>query len=159
MPLPNIMVDAAIDEVRSISRDLHPFQLQEMGITKAIEFTINQIDENTSLFISSDIDNIDNVFSKEGEINIYRIVQESLSNVLKHAKAEASKVSVKRFANSIIISIRDNGIGFDFAEEYQDVKSLGLKTLLERTKFLKGQMKVYSRKDSGTVLEFQFPLT
>ncbi|WP_082830797.1 tetratricopeptide repeat-containing sensor histidine kinase [Cochleicola gelatinilyticus] len=153
------MVDAAIDEVRSISRDLHPFQLQEMGITKAIEFTLNQIDENTSLFISSDIDNIDNVFSKEGEINIYRIVQESLSNVLKHAKAEASKVSVKRFANNIIISIRDNGIGFDFAEEYQDVKSLGLKTLLERTKFLKGQMKVYSRKDSGTVLEFQFPVS
>ena len=46
----------------------------------------------------------------------------------------------------------------DFAEKYQDVKSLGLKTLLERTKFLKGQMKVTSKKDNGTVLEFQFPL-
>jgi signal transduction histidine kinase len=49
-------------------------------------------------------------------------------------------------------------VGFDFAEKYQDVKSLGLKTLLERTKFLKGQMKVTSKKDTGTVLEFQFPL-
>lgn len=152
------MVDLTIEEVRSISRDLHPFHLQELGITKAIEYTINLIDENTSLFISAEIDNIDNIFSKEDEINIYRIVQESLSNILKHANAEAGKVSVTLFSNSILISIRDNGVGFDFAEKYQDVKSLGLKTLLERTRFLKGQMKVTSKKDSGTVLEFQLPL-
>ena len=152
------MVDHTIEEVRAISRDLHPFQLQELGITKAIEYTINMIDENTSLFISAEIDNIDNIFSKEDEVNIYRIIQESLSNILKHANAEAGKVSVKKFTNNILISIRDNGAGFDFAEKYQDVKSLGLKTLLERTKFLKGQMKVTSKKDTGTVLEFQFPL-
>ncbi len=152
------MVDHTIEEVRTISRDLHPFQLQELGITKAIENTLNLIDENTTLFISAEIDNIDNMFSKEDEINIYRIVQESLSNIIKHANAEAGKVSVKKFSNNILISIRDNGVGFDFSEKYQDVKSLGLKTLLERTKFLKGQMKVTSKKDTGTVLEFQFPL-
>ena len=152
------MVDHTIEEVRAISRDLHPFQLQELGITKAIEYTINQIDENTTLFISAEIDNIDNIFSKEDEVNIYRIIQESLSNILKHAHAEAGKVSVKKFTNNILISIRDNGVGFDFTEKYQDVKSLGLKTLLERTKFLKGQMKVTSKKQTGTILEFQFPL-
>lgn len=152
------MVDHTIEEVRAISRDLHPFQLQELGITKAIEYTINLIDENTTLFISAEIDNIDNIFSKEDEINIYRIIQESLSNILKHAQAEAGKVSVKKFSNNIMISIRDNGIGFDFNEKYQDVKSLGLKTLLERTKFLKGQMKVSSKKETGTVIEFQFPI-
>lgn len=152
------MVDNTIEEVRTISRDLHPFQLQELGITKAIEYTINLIDENTTLFISAEIDNIDNIFSKEDEVNIYRIIQESLSNILKHAHAEAGKVSVKKFTNNILISIRDNGVGFDFSEKYQDVKSLGLKTLLERTKFLKGQMKVTSKKDTGTVIEFQFPL-
>ncbi len=152
------MVDHTIEEVRTISRDLHPFQLQELGITKAIEYTINLIDENTTLFISAEIDNIDNIFSKEEEVNIYRIVQESLSNILKHAKAEAGKVSIKKFTNNILISVRDNGVGFDFNEKYQDVKSLGLKTLLERTKFLKGQMKVTSKKDAGTIIEFQFPL-
>lgn len=152
------MVDYTIDEVRAISRDLHPFQLQELGITKAIEYTINLIDENTTLFISAEIDNIDDIFSKEDEINIYRIIQESLSNVLKHAQAEAGKVSVKRFNHNILISVRDNGVGFDFSEKYQDVKSLGLKTLLERTKFLNGQMKVSSKKETGTVIEFQFPI-
>jgi signal transduction histidine kinase len=152
------MVDQTIDEVRTISRDLHPFQLQEMGITKAIEHTLTQIDENTTLFISSDIENIDNLFPPEKEVNIYRIVQESLNNVLKHANAEASKVSVKRLTNTILISIQDNGIGFDFSEKYQDAKSLGLKTILERTKFLNGQMKVQSKKNNGTTLVFQFPI-
>lgn len=152
------MVDHTIEEVRSVSRDLHPFHLQELGITKAIQYTIKKIDENTELFISAEIDNIDNIFSKEDEVNIYRIVQESLSNIIKHANAEAGKVSVKLFSNNLNISIRDNGVGFDFYEKYQDVKSLGLKTLRERTKFLKGQMKVTSKKDFGTLLEFQFPL-
>ncbi|MAN59983.1 MAG: hypothetical protein CMC08_09140 [Flavobacteriaceae bacterium] len=153
------MVDHTIDEVRTISRDLHPFQLQEMGITKAIEHTLTQIDENTTLFISSDIENIDNLFSPEKEVNIYRIVQESLNNVIKHAHAEASKVSVKRLTNTILISIQDNGVGFDFSEKYQDAKSLGLKTILERTKFLNGQMKVQSKINNGTTLVFQFPIS
>ncbi|RMA66271.1 sensor histidine kinase [Ulvibacter antarcticus] len=152
------MVDNTIEEVRNISRDLHPFALQELGITKAIEHTLTQIDENTTLFISSEIDNIDNLFSPEEEVNIYRIVQESLSNIIKHAKAEASKVLVKKMTGNIVISIKDNGVGFDFTEKYEDKKSLGLKTLLERTKFLNGQMKVISRKENGTVLEFKFPI-
>ncbi|QAA82505.1 hypothetical protein EI546_12595 [Aequorivita sp. H23M31] len=152
------MVDQTIEEVRGISRDLYPFQLQEMGITKAIEYTVDQIDENTSLFISTEMDNIDNVFSKDDEVNIYRIIQESLSNIVKHARAGAGKVSVKKHPDAIIISIKDNGQGFDFNDKYKDPKSLGLKTLLERTKVLKGQMKVTSKKDMGTLIEFQFPI-
>ncbi|MBX2826969.1 MAG: hypothetical protein KTR22_02335 [Flavobacteriaceae bacterium] len=152
------LVETAIEEVRAISRNLHPFQLQELGITKAIETTIDQIDENTTLFISSEIDNIDNLFNKKQEVNLYRIVQESLSNILKHAKAEAGKVVITRESQVVKLVIRDNGIGFDFSEKLQNRRSLGLKTLLERTKFLKGNMRINSKKNHGTILEFQFPI-
>jgi len=152
------LVDRTIDEVRAISRDLHPFQLQELGLTKALEHTINQIDENTTLFISADIDNIDDIFEPEAEVNIYRIVQEGLSNVLKHAGAEAGKVLIRKLSRQVIISIRDNGVGFDFQNEYKNVKSLGLKTLLERTKFLNGNMKISSIRNEGTTMEFQIPI-
>lgn len=152
------MVNDTIEEVRGISRDLYPFQLHELGITKAIEYTLDQIDESSSLFLSSDIDNIDKLFSKEGEVNIYRIIQESLNNVLKHAQAEACKVTVKRYPKEVTITIKDNGKGFDFNEKYSNPKSLGLKTLKERTKVLKGQMKVISKINNGTVLKFEFPL-
>ena len=157
-PETKVLVEETIEEVRTISRDLYPFQLKELGITKAIEHTITQIDENTTLFISSDIDNIDNVFEKDEEVNIYRIVQESLSNIIKHAKAEASKVSIKKLADKIIITIKDNGVGFDFNNKYKETNSLGLKTLLERTKFLSGQMKIQSKKGDGTLIEFTFPV-
>jgi signal transduction histidine kinase len=152
------MVNETIEEVRAISRDLYPFQLQELGITRAIEHTITQIDENTSLFISSEIENIDNLFTPEQEVNIYRIIQESLSNTLKHANAEASKISVHKLTNKVVVSIRDNGVGFEFSDKLKNIKSLGLKTLMERTKFLNGQMKVQSKKQNGTLLEFEFPI-
>lgn len=152
------MIDAAIDEVRSISRDLHPFQLQEMGITRAIKNTIAKVDENSKIFITAEIDDIDNLFSKEFELNIYRIVQESLSNILKHSNAKATRISIKKNPDHVFISIRDNGVGFVFTEKYKYPKSLGLKTLMERTKYLKGQMKVSSTINSGTLLEFQIPI-
>lgn len=151
------LVENVIEDVRGISRNLHPFQLQELGITKAIEMTLSQIDENTSLFISREIENIDQVFDKKQEVNLFRIVQEVFNNIIKHAKAEASKVTLERVKGGIRLEIRDNGIGFDFSEQYQNVRSLGLKTLLERTKFLNGQMKVHSKKNSGTTFEFYFP--
>ena len=153
------MVDTSIDELRSITKDLHPFQLQELGITKAIKHTLDQIDENTPLFISSEIDNIDEIFKKEQEVNIFRIVQECLSNIIKHANAEACKVNIKKTNKNITIKIQDNGVGFDFIEKYHNVKSLGLKTLRERTKFLNGIMKVQSKNREGTIIKFEFPIT
>ena len=152
------MVDQVIEEVRAISRDLHPFQLQEMGITRAIKHTLTQVDENTPLFISSEIENIDNLFPPEQEVNIYRIVQESLNNIIKHAEAEASRVSVVKLDKTVLISIKDNGKGFEYSDKLQESRSLGLKTLLERTKVLHGQMRVQSKKNIGTSVEFQFPI-
>jgi len=151
------MVENAIEEVRSISRALHPFQLQEMGITKAIQNILRQFDETTDLFISAEIESIDNLLQIHQEVNVYRIVQESLNNVLKHAKASAIKVTVKKRPTSIVLVIQDNGIGFDFSERYNDFNSLGLKTLKERTRFLNGTMKINSQTQKGTKLEFIIP--
>jgi signal transduction histidine kinase len=152
------MVDSSIDELRTIAKDLHPFQLQELGITKAIKYTLEQIDENTPLFITSEMDDIDGVFIKEQEVNIYRIVQECLSNIIKHSDAEACKVNIKKTNKLITIIIKDNGKGFDFAKKYYNVKSLGLKTLRERTNFLNGNMKVQSKNGEGTIIKFEFPI-
>tara|TARA_R110000850_G_scaffold277058_1_gene421922 strand:- start:167747 stop:169768 length:2022 start_codon:yes stop_codon:yes gene_type:complete len=152
------LVENAIEEVRSISRALHPFQLQEMGITKAIENILYQIDETTELFISSEIENIDTLFDMHQEVNIYRIVQESLNNVIKHSQATAVKFSISKSNKGISIYLKDNGVGFDFTERYNDFKSLGLKTLKERTRYLNGIMKVSSHTGKGTTLEFIIPI-
>ena len=152
------MIEETIEEVRTISKNLYPFQLQELGITKAILQNISQIDENTNLFISSEIDNIDDILPKEKEVNLYRIVQESLNNIIKHAQAKAGKVTIKKTAEFIHITIKDNGVGFEFQKKIYE-NSMGLKTLLERTKYLNGQVLVFSKKGEGTQLDFKIPIS
>lgn len=150
------MVVNSIEEVRAISRALHPFQLQELGLTRAIENMVVQIDKNSSLFVSTEIENIDDLFSKEDALNVYRIIQESFNNIIKHSEAEATKLKIKKKEKYLNITIQDNGKGFNVAAKYRDLKTMGLKTLQERTRFLKGALKINSNQ-SGTKLQFNIP--
>ncbi|WP_439129223.1 ATP-binding protein [Polaribacter sp.] len=153
------LVNNAIEEMRSISRVLHPFQLEDIGISRALENLISQLDESyQNTFIFGDIDDIKNVFNQTKEVNIFRIVQECLSNVIKHAKAESAKITLIKNDTNVMLSIKDNGIGFDFSEKYNDFKSLGLKTIKERVKFLEGTLKIDSIKYEGTTFTIQFPV-
>ena len=131
--------------------------MEELGLTRAIENVVGQLDESTDVFISYEIDDIQNLFSPVQEVNIFRIIQESLNNIVKHASAKGARVEIKKQQKRIQLIIKDNGKGFDFSERYNDFKSLGLKTLKERTVLLGGSMKVDSEKDKGTTLVFLIP--
>lgn len=148
------MLDTAISELRAIARSLHPMQLEKLGLSKALEQMLDQIDRETDLFVSSEIEDISQVLSKEKELQLYRIAQEAINNILKHAQADAIRMILKKESKQILMSIEDNGLGFDFSEKYQDFQSLGLKTLKERTAAIKGSMKVSSEKGNGSKLSF-----
>lgn len=148
------LLDTAISDLRSIARSLHPMQLEKLGLEKAIQILLDQVDRETELFVSAELEDLGKILTKEKELHLYRIFQESLNNILKHAEASAMKVSLTRDGNSITLSISDNGRGFDFSEKYNDFKSLGLKTLKERIGFINGIMKVSSEKEKGTSLSF-----
>lgn len=153
------LVDNAIEEMRSISRTLHPFQLETIGISKALENLVHQLDESyPKTMIFGEIDFIDDSVNKQQEINIFRIVQECFSNIVKHAKADSAKVSVYKNERSIKVLIEDNGIGFDFSERYNDFKSLGLKTIKERVNILNGSLKIDSTLGSGTKFSIIIPV-
>ncbi|QNM84486.1 sensor histidine kinase [Polaribacter pectinis] len=152
------LVNNAIEEMRSISRVLHPFQLEEIGVSRAIENLISQLDENyKDILIFGDIDEIKDALNSNQEVNVFRIVQECFSNIIKHANADSAKIDLIDKEKEVIISIKDNGIGFDFSEKYNDFKSLGLKTIKERVKFLKGTLKIDSVKGEGTTFTIHFP--
>ncbi len=151
------VVDGVIDEVREISRTLHPFKLEELGLTVTLQSSVEMIDENYDIFISAEIDNIDKVFDQEREINIYRLVQESFNNILKHSNARSAEIKVVNKDQNIEIVIKDNGRGFDVSKEKMSVSKIGLKTLTERSKFLKASFKILSEIDEGTTLIFNIP--
>lgn len=148
------LLDTAISELRAIARSLHPMQLEKLGLSKATEQLLDQIDRETDLFVSTEIDEVKGKLSKEQELQLYRILQECLNNVLKHAQASAIRVSLSQSDRVVSLKIEDNGKGFDFSERYNDFQSLGLKTLKERTAAIEGVMKVNSEKGKGSQFTF-----
>jgi len=146
------LVDSTIEDVRTISRNLHPFQLEKFGLTKAIINIIEEVNEFSEIFFSEEVDNIDDYFSDEKEIYLYRIIQECINNIIKHSKATAAKISIRNENKKIVITIQDNGIGFNFEKDKNNFKSLGLKSLQERVDFLNGKIKFNAQENQGTII-------
>ena len=151
------LASTTLEEVRDISRGLHPSNLERLGLTESINALIYNINANTELFFTDKIDNIDNVMSKESELHLYRIIQETLSNIVKHSNAKAVKMEIDKMSDTINITVSDNGKGFDFESKYKSM-SLGLKTLLERAKMIGAQLNLDSKIDIGTIMTLNIPI-
>lgn len=143
-----------LEEVRSITQDLHPIVLSRLGLTAALEEMIEKLDESSEVFFTREVDDIDQLFSTDDELNIYRIVQEGLNNLIKHAGAVSARFQVERKGNRAFITLQDNGKGFSVGEMSLKSKSLGLKTLYERAGMLKAKLNI-SSSTSGTKLTLE----
>lgn len=152
------LVNEAINEIRIISKNLQPNQIKQIGITKSIEDLIYELDSNySSILLFGDIDNIDHLLNPKQELNVYRIIQECLNNIIKHSKADSAQVIINETRKRIFLSIKDNGVGFNYYEKYQKPNSIGLKNLKNRVIFLKGLISIKSILNKGTTIEISFP--
>lgn len=140
----------AITEVREISHNLRPYLLDRLGLTKAINSMLNKITDTTELNITTEIEDIGGVFTNEVEMSIYRIIQESLNNILKHAQATEVKFSAKNEEQFVIIEIADNGKGFEVGENKKD--GFGLLGMKERAKMIGGEVLINSQTGKGTTV-------
>lgn len=152
-----ILTNNTLEEVRTLSQGLYPPLIKQLGLTESIKQLILDIDEQTSLFVSSEVNQIDGYFNENQALNCYRFIQECTTNVIKHAKAKAVTINVIKTNNDIFISIEDNGKGFDIAKA-QIKNSLGLKTIYERVRILKGTLAVDCKLEQGTTFIAQIPI-
>jgi signal transduction histidine kinase len=150
----------AIQETREISYNLRPFQLDRLGLTKAIEGMLQTISSASGLDISSELENVDDAFPDALRINFYRIVQESLNNIMKHAHATKVHVYIRRNKERIILSIRDNGKGFVAGSRSAagGKSGFGLTGMTERAHSLGGSLRVSSTPGHGTMTNVEIPL-
>ncbi len=146
----------ALIGIREITNNLRPQTLDRLGLTKALKAMVRNI--SNVIEIESEIGLIDNLVSKDEEINIYRIVQESLNNIIKHSNAENALVEIKREEKNISIIIKDNGNGFDTAKVKSEKGGLGLIGLKERTQLLGGEILIDSKIGQGTTIQVSIPL-
>ncbi|MDY0407829.1 sensor histidine kinase [Paracerasibacillus soli] len=99
----------------------------------------------------------DLILSEVVEDHIFRIVQESLSNTLRHANATDVKIEISQRNQELFVHIRDNGIGFDINRDKNKKASYGLKTMQERSQELGGTFTIRSNKDEGTYIDIRIP--
>lgn len=145
-----------LEDVRHISRNLYPAILKQLGLSGSIEQLLYDLDEQTDLFVSADIDDIDDLFDEKAALHIYRFIQENVSNVMKHAFAKAVSVTLQQEEKTIRLTIKDNGKGFDVLEKQKN-NSLGLKTLYERIRILEGTLIIESNTETGTLTTALIP--
>ena len=150
----------ALDEVREIARNLRPVELDRLGLTEALQIMIKKVGDSTLLRLSVEIEPLDGLFSNEAEINLYRIVQESLNNIVKHSAATAAAVTIKREAGGIELTIRDNGKGFTPGAVTTNSAGggFGLLGITERTRLLGGQQVIRSAPGEGTIITINVAL-
>ncbi len=144
----------AIEEVREIAYNLRPYQLDELGLTKAIETMMERVSLSSAIRFRSDIDTLDGFFSKEHEINFYRIVQECINNIIKHSHATQASVSIKRDEGKIHLVVADNGNGFDLEKISTRTggnRGFGLTGMQERARIL-GSKIVINSTTQGTIV-------
>ncbi|MGH9841356.1 MAG: sensor histidine kinase [Blastocatellia bacterium] len=150
----------AIGEVKEISYNLRPYQLDRIGLTKAVEAIVRTAAAASQITFTTAIENIDDVFPKESEINFYRIVQESVNNILKHSQATAASVTIQCDGGRLRLMIRDNGQGFAPGTSSADPKKggFGLLGIGERARLLGGEPVIHSVPGQGTTIIVEIDL-
>ena len=160
--LENISASAlhAIEEVRQITHGLRPYQLDRLGLRQALIALVRQISETTSIQLACNIDAIDGLFPGDGEINIYRIVQEAVANVIKHSQATEATVVVRLSDNLLVISIRDNGCGRqpDMQLDLDAHTGFGLSGIAERAQIMGGNLEIETAQEKGFSVKVSVPL-
>jgi PAS domain S-box-containing protein len=155
-------VDQIIEKVRQISRDLNPSVLENVGLCPALRSLADNFMQEYEIAVNLDIDDIDALFTKETERNLYRIFQEALTNVAKHADASHVNIQINRGTEYVHFLIADDGRGFDAGEaSARDEKrrGLGLSLMEERADLVGGTLEITSREGSeGTKILLTVPI-
>ncbi|OGR26320.1 MAG: hypothetical protein A2139_04485 [Desulfobacca sp. RBG_16_60_12] len=154
-------LDGVIDDIRRLSRDLSPAILEDLGLQAALKYLIDGVSKHYTVSHAFEVEDLDHLFPVDAQIMIYRIFQECLTNISKHAGATEVSIVVKEKDGLISLVLEDNGAGFDPAQVLGRRASglgLGLAALTERARMLGGTLKIRSQPGSGTRVACVIPV-
>ena len=155
-------IEQIIENVRRLSRDLSPHILENLGLSAALRWLVEDFAKYQKIEASIDIPDINNFFSEKSQIIIYRIFQEALTNIQKHAQATHMSAIISKKDDTISFLIEDNGKGFDVEQVMMRnpaEKGLGLATMEERVRMLGVPLDIRSQEGRGTRLSFAIPVS
>ncbi|WP_243544675.1 PAS domain-containing sensor histidine kinase [Pseudodesulfovibrio tunisiensis] len=151
----------SVSSVRHIAYGLRPPSLDQLGLSRAISRHCNDVEEKYGLRVDFSAAGVDKIrLDSDTEINVFRMIQESLNNAVKHSDANRVKVRVLGSHPDILIRVEDDGRGFDVKQRMADAAEehhMGLKSMEERARLLGGTMNIRSRQGAGTKIAFRIP--
>lgn len=154
------MASAAVREVRDIAQNLRPFQIDELGLTKAIRAMARTLGDASGIEFTADLDDIDRVLPQEFEISFYRTVQECLNNIVKHSHAKTAVIGLRRDPDAIRVTISDDGQGFAIGRTgNKSAPGFGLRNIRERVRTMGGRLDIRTQPGAGTYVEIRVPVT
>jgi PAS domain S-box-containing protein len=149
-------VAGTVDTLRRVSTRLRPPLLDELGLAEAARWQLDDFSNRTGIAIVSSIEIDNEVFDERTSINVFRILQESLTNVARHSEADTVEVSLVRTTSLLTLEIRDNGRGKDFGAKQE--LGHGLVGIRERTLLLGGSMEIQTSPGQGFSIRIGIPL-
>ena len=156
----SMLRDQIIDisnDVHNLSRQLHPSILDDLGLTRAVKSQCVRFSDREGVEVAFTTENVPATLSKNVSLSIYRIIQEGLNNIAKHACASNVKVDLHCINGSLCLSVQDDGIGFDTAEVRRK-PGLGLSSMRERVRIIHGELRVTSEPEEGTTISVRVPM-
>lgn len=154
------MAVSTMEEIRNLAFDLRPSMLDELGLWPALRHYAREFGRRTGLSVEVNLPAAAGRLHSELEITVFRVVQEGLTNIAKHAAATVARVTVELREGSLRLEVQDNGRGFDVAAALQNEKkkSLGLFGMEERVSLVGGTLQINSAPGQGTTLSLVIPL-
>lgn len=150
------LVGECITSVRRIATELRPRILDDVGLIAAVQWQVNQIINRNNIDIELTHYPEEFELDHDKSVDIFRIIQESLSNVVKHSKASHAQIDLKQQSELINITIEDDGKGFD-KDDLQSAESLGIVGMRERARRWDGSFTISSDKKKGTQIDVEIP--
>ncbi len=149
----------SLRELQRIISDLRPAHLDDLGLSATLRWYATRLQELTSIHVRVDIDGDEPELDDAVKITIFRIVQESLNNVIKHSHATNVNIKIDYRQKEARILVRDNGMGFDMDSVQSRIGrvSLGLAGMEERAMLMGGEVQIHSRPNYGTEVEARIP--
>lgn len=151
------MVDDTMAAVRRIASNLRPMMLDDLGLNAAIEWLAHDASHRIGVEVELHLDEIRQPISAVASIALYRMVQEALTNVARHARATAVRIEIQQQAGELVLTVEDNGVGFP-AQPAQPDHSLGLMGIRERAQMLGGRAEIGPAAGGGAQVVVRIPL-
>ncbi len=147
----------ALHETRELSRLLRPPVLDDLGLLPALSWLARTLEQRAGLAVGLRAEGLDRRLEPDIETLVFRLAQEALTNVLKHAQSPRAEVAVVRSAGRLSLRVADCGVGFDTAAA-DDAPGSGLRGMRDRVELFGGRFGVRSASGEGTVVEVEIPL-